>query len=182
MLSVLMIMNQFAPINNCGAIPNTKLTKYLARENVQIPLVADEIAPDAEVDENLLPQEMDRIHTIRVGADYLGEFAGRLIRFRVSAVPAADRAGMDTPVFSFLMWGNEHLKLAEDAINAAAGRLCRWVLDEQVNEQTGAVTARWKYVPRDQTGAIPGDIAIQERAIAAITARTDSEICTVPHL
>ena len=67
MLSVLMIMNQFAPVNNCGAIPNTKLTKYLAREDVQITLVADEIPPDAEVDENLLPQEMDRIRTIRVG-------------------------------------------------------------------------------------------------------------------
>ena len=67
MLSVLMIMNEFAPVNNCGAIPNTKLTKYLARENVQITLVANEIAPDAEVDENLLPQEMDRIRTIRVG-------------------------------------------------------------------------------------------------------------------
>lgn len=67
MLSVLMIMNQFAPVNNCGAIPNTKLTKYLAREDVQITLVADEIAPDVEVDENLLPEEMDRIRIIRVG-------------------------------------------------------------------------------------------------------------------
>lgn len=67
MLSVLMIMNQFAPVNNCGAIPNTKLIKYLAREDVQITLVADDIPPDATVDENLLPKEMEQIRTIRVG-------------------------------------------------------------------------------------------------------------------
>lgn len=66
MLSVLMIMNQFAPVNNCGAIPNTKLTKYLAREDVQITLVADEVPPDEKVDENLLPAEMNRIRVIRV--------------------------------------------------------------------------------------------------------------------
>ena len=67
MIYVLMIMNQFAPINNCGAIPNTKLTKYFAREDVQITLVTNVIAPDEEIDENLLPQEMDLIRTIRVG-------------------------------------------------------------------------------------------------------------------
>ena len=59
-------MNLFAPHNNSGAIPNTKLIKYLARQDVRITLVTKAVTPDMVIDEALLPVEMDRIRTIRV--------------------------------------------------------------------------------------------------------------------
>lgn len=67
MRSVLVLMNLFAPHNNSGAIPNTKLIKYLARQDVRITLVTKTVTPDMVIDETLLPAEMDRIRTIRVG-------------------------------------------------------------------------------------------------------------------
>lgn len=67
MRSVLVLMNLFAPHNNSGAIPNTKLIKYLARRDVRITLVTKAVTPDMVIDEKLLPAEMDRIRTIRVG-------------------------------------------------------------------------------------------------------------------
>ena len=66
MRSVLVLMNLFAPHNNSGAIPNTKLIKYLARQDVRITLVTKAVTPDMVIDEALLPAEMDRIRTIRV--------------------------------------------------------------------------------------------------------------------
>ena len=66
MRSVLVLMNLFAPHNNSGAIPNTKLIKYLARQDVRITLVTKAVTPDMVIDETLLPVEMDRIRTIRV--------------------------------------------------------------------------------------------------------------------
>ena len=59
-------MNLFAPHNDSGAIPNTKLIKYLARQDVRITLVTKAVTPDMVIDEALLPVEMDRIRTIRV--------------------------------------------------------------------------------------------------------------------
>ena len=59
-------MNLFAPHNNSGAIPNTKLIKYLARRDVRITLVPKAVSADKVIDEALLPEEMDRIRTIRV--------------------------------------------------------------------------------------------------------------------
>lgn len=59
-------MNLFAPHNNSGAIPNTKLIKYLARRDVRITLVTKAVSADMVIDEALLPEEMDRIRTIRV--------------------------------------------------------------------------------------------------------------------
>ena len=59
-------MNLFAPHNNSGAIPNTKLIKYLARQDVRITLDTKAVTPDMVIDEALLPVEMDRIRTIRV--------------------------------------------------------------------------------------------------------------------
>ena len=66
MLSVLMIMNSFAPNNTCGAIPNTKLAKYLAREDVKITLVTDAITEEMNLDMNLVPDTMDRMRVIHV--------------------------------------------------------------------------------------------------------------------
>ena len=66
MRSILVLMNLFAPHNNSGAIPNTKLIKYLARQDIRITLVTKAVTPDMVIDENLLPAEMDRIRTIRV--------------------------------------------------------------------------------------------------------------------
>ena len=71
MLSALVIMNHFAPVNDCGAIPNTKLIKYLSKEDIQITLVTDEISPDATIDEKLFPTELEHIRIIRVGHSHL---------------------------------------------------------------------------------------------------------------
>ncbi len=67
MLKILLIMSTFAPYNSCGSIPNTKLTKYLARQDVSLTLIASKITPDMVIDEKLLPAEMVRIRTFRVG-------------------------------------------------------------------------------------------------------------------
>ena len=66
MTSVLVIMNNFAPQNNCGSIPNTKLIKYLARQDVQITLVTSAITPEMNLDEKLLPMVPDRMRVLRV--------------------------------------------------------------------------------------------------------------------
>lgn len=66
MKTVLIIMNSFAPNNTCGSIPNTKLVKYLAREDIKITLITDEITPEMVVDPNLLPAEAERIEIIRI--------------------------------------------------------------------------------------------------------------------
>lgn len=109
------------------------------------------------------------VHRVRLAASLLGDLDGRLVRFRLTGVPSEARAGMDTPVFEFLMWGNERLKAAEDAIVSAAGRTCRWVLEETVDAETGAVTTRWKYVDRAEAVTIPGEITIQATAIARVS-------------
>lgn len=66
MISVLMIMNSFAPNNTCGAIPNTKLAKYLAREDVIITLVTDEITAEMDLDEHLIPDTISKMRVIHV--------------------------------------------------------------------------------------------------------------------
>ena len=66
MNNILVIFSAFAPQNNCASIPNTKLTKYLLRENLKITLVTSAITPDMEIDESLLPKELQNIKCIRV--------------------------------------------------------------------------------------------------------------------
>lgn len=66
MISALVIMNSFAPNNTCAAIPNTKLGKYLAREDVRITLITNEISPFMNIDENLVPEEMKKMRVIYV--------------------------------------------------------------------------------------------------------------------
>lgn len=66
MHSILILMDNFAPQNNCGAIPNTKLVKYLAREDCRITLITKAIVPAMLVDQNLVPEEMASIRTFHV--------------------------------------------------------------------------------------------------------------------
>ena len=66
MRKILIIMSTFAPYNSCGSIPNTKLVKYLARQELDITLIANGVPAGVPVDEKLLPAEMDRIRTFRV--------------------------------------------------------------------------------------------------------------------
>lgn len=73
MRSVLVIMDNFAPQNNCGSIPNTKLLKYLARRDLDITLITKAITPDMNLDENLLPAELERVRVLRV--PYSGLFS-----------------------------------------------------------------------------------------------------------
>lgn len=76
MKSVLLIMNNFAPENNCAAIPNTKLAKYLVREGVDVTLVTRTLVPEMSLDESLLPEEANSMRIIRV--DYSKLFSGTL--------------------------------------------------------------------------------------------------------
>ena len=66
MKQILVIMSEFAPINNCGAIPNTKLIKYLAREDVKITLIANEISAGTVIDYNLVPNEIEKMRVFRI--------------------------------------------------------------------------------------------------------------------
>ena len=66
MKNVLVIMSTFAPYNSCGSIPNTKLVKYLARQDVKLTLIANSVMPYEPQDETLLPKEMEIIQTFRV--------------------------------------------------------------------------------------------------------------------
>lgn len=70
-MDVLIIMDTFAPYNSCGSIPNTKLVKYLAREDLHITLLAFDVLPGMPVDYSLLPKEMDRITTYRMRHSWL---------------------------------------------------------------------------------------------------------------
>ena len=88
MTSVLVIMNNFAPQNNCGSIPNTKLIKYLARQDVDITLITSAITPDMNLDEKLLPRELERIRVLRVpyGAFFSKTIQASRNRITVSGV------------------------------------------------------------------------------------------------
>lgn len=70
-MDVLIIMDTFAPYNSCGSIPNTKLVKYLAREDLHLTLLTIDVAPGMPVDYSLLPKEMDRITTYRMRHSWL---------------------------------------------------------------------------------------------------------------
>lgn len=66
MKKVLLIFYSFAPQNNCAAIPNTKLVKYLEKEEVEITLITNSITPDMELDENLLPESVKKLRRYTV--------------------------------------------------------------------------------------------------------------------
>ena len=71
MKKVLMIFYSFAPQNNCAAIPNTKLVKYLGHEDVEITLVTNALIGDMEVDESLLPENVKKMRRINVNRSKL---------------------------------------------------------------------------------------------------------------
>lgn len=66
MKKVLLIFYSFAPQNNCAAIPNTKLVKYLEREPVELTLITNALLPSMAVDESLLPNNVKRIRRFTV--------------------------------------------------------------------------------------------------------------------
>lgn len=66
MKRVLMIFYSFAPQNNCAAIPNTKLVKYLEGENVEITLITNSLLDDMEVDMSLLPNNVKKLRRFSV--------------------------------------------------------------------------------------------------------------------
>lgn len=67
MRSVLLILHAFAPHNNCAAIPNTKLTKYLTRRNVKLTIITQKLTPSMDLDETLLTPEVAAIRRFEVG-------------------------------------------------------------------------------------------------------------------
>lgn len=67
MIKALLIFSEFAPLNNCAAIPNTKVVKYLAHEQVEITLIAKEVTEFEKTDITLVPAELQTVRQIRVG-------------------------------------------------------------------------------------------------------------------
>lgn len=72
MKKVLVIFDSFAPQNNCAAIPNTKLIKYLQQENVELTLMTNEIVSDMDIDMSLFPDNLKEVPRLFVarGAIY----------------------------------------------------------------------------------------------------------------
>lgn len=66
MKKVLMIFYSFAPQNNCAAIPNTKLVKYLDGEDVEITLITNALLDDMEVDMSMLPDNVKKLRRFNV--------------------------------------------------------------------------------------------------------------------
>ncbi len=96
MTSVLVIMNNFAPQNNCGSIPNTKLVKYLARQNLQITLITSAITPDMKLDEKLVPEELEGIRVIRVPYGSLFAKTVQASRNQITANGVKDKMKAET--------------------------------------------------------------------------------------
>lgn len=67
MRSVLLILHALAPHNNCAAIPNTKLAKYLAREDLELTIITQKLTPGMDLDESLFPEELRRVRILEVG-------------------------------------------------------------------------------------------------------------------
>ena len=65
-MKALVIFYSFAPQNNCAAIPNTKLVKYLEHEDVDITLITNALLPDMEVDESLLSDNVRKLRRFEV--------------------------------------------------------------------------------------------------------------------
>ena len=82
---VLVILDNFAPQNNCGSIPNTKLLKYLARQDLDITLVTKAITPDMDLDEDLVPAELIRVRVLRVNYGSLFAKTIQASRNRITA-------------------------------------------------------------------------------------------------
>lgn len=87
-MKALVIFGSFAPQNNCAAIPNTKLVKYLEKEGVDITLIADAILPDMEIDESLLPENLNELerHEVRRSKLYLSTVASLRTKMTNSGV------------------------------------------------------------------------------------------------
>lgn len=110
MKKVLVIMSTFAPLNSCGSIPNTKLVKYLAREDTELSLIAYTALPHDPQDETLLPKEMERIRTFRVRHSPL--FLKTLSRSRQAITDSGVKQKMKADQRPLQAWIVSHLKRA----------------------------------------------------------------------
>ena len=68
---ILIIYDDFAPMNNCAAIPNTKVVKYLSRKDLDITVITKEVPEEMPVDENLISDEIRALRIIRVNNSVL---------------------------------------------------------------------------------------------------------------
>lgn len=66
MKKILIIYSAFAPQNNCAAIPNTKLVKYLSRCPLDITLLTNAVTPAMDTDESLLSEEIRKLRRFSV--------------------------------------------------------------------------------------------------------------------
>ncbi len=117
-------------------------------------------------------------HRVYFSSDVLQDVVGKNIRFRLESIASEDREGMTAPVFSFLMWGNEFLKKADDQIGMIAGRRNRWAYRTFVDDE-GETVEQWVYLPEDQAVTVPGTLAEQAARIEEINQKFDDWYVTV---
>lgn len=106
-------------------------------------------------------------HKVYFSSDILQNIVGKNIRFRLECIASEDREGMTSPVFHFLMWGNEFLKKADDQINAIVGTRNRWVYDTHLNDE-GETVEQWVYLPEEEAVIVPGILSEQTAIIETI--------------
>ena len=117
-------------------------------------------------------------HKVYFSSDVLQDITGKNIRFRLECIASEDREGMTSPVFHFLMWGNEFLKKADNQINSIVGTKNRWVYDTYINDD-GETVEQWVYLPEDEAVIVPGILAEQTAIIEEINQKFEDWYITV---
>lgn len=117
-------------------------------------------------------------HKVFLSSEYLEDFEGKNIRFRLEAIASEDREGLTTPVFRFLMWGNEFLQKADKKIERIAGKKNRWKYQTTVNED-GEVSEGWVYLDENEAISVPGSLSIYRQTIDEINDKFETWYSTV---
>lgn len=102
MEKILMVFYSFAPTNNCAAIPNTKLVKYLEKENPDITLITNAVTGSMNTDENLLPDNVRKLRRISVGYSRL--YASTFGRKRQQLTQSGAKLKMKAETRPFRAW------------------------------------------------------------------------------
>lgn len=97
-----MIFYSFAPQNNCAAIPNSKLVKYLERENLEITLITNALTKGMEVDESLLPDNVRKLK--RINVTYSRIFSSTLAKRRQTITKSGKKLKMKAETRPLRAW------------------------------------------------------------------------------
>lgn len=97
-----MVFYSFAPQNNCAAIPNTKLVKYLEKEDLDITLITNALTESMTIDESLLPDNVKQLRRITV--PYSGLYRKTFGRKRQQLTNSGAKLKMKSETRPFRAW------------------------------------------------------------------------------